>query len=105
ERSSNGTTEQENGVGHGLDRRRRPRGGEEIGRRRGTRPGARSRSRKGRTPRRRDQGAGGDAAFLAADLSSLAEVRGLAGTVRQTTDRLDLLINNAGIGSGGPQAT
>ena len=49
--------------------------------------------------------AGGDAAFLAADLSSLAEVRGLAGTVRQTTDRLDLLINNAGIGSGGPQAT
>jgi NAD(P)-dependent dehydrogenase (short-subunit alcohol dehydrogenase family) len=47
--------------------------------------------------------AGGSAEFLLADLSSLAEVRGLAGAVQQTTKRLDLLINNAGIGSGGPQ--
>jgi NAD(P)-dependent dehydrogenase (short-subunit alcohol dehydrogenase family) len=43
------------------------------------------------------------AEFLAADLSALAEVRRLAGAVRQTTQRLDLLINNAGIGSGGSQ--
>ncbi len=45
--------------------------------------------------------AGGSAAFLAADLASLAEVRRLAETVRATTDRLDLLINNAGIGTAG----
>lgn len=44
---------------------------------------------------------GGNAAFLAADLASLAEVRRLAETVRATTDRLDLLINNAGIGTAG----
>jgi NAD(P)-dependent dehydrogenase (short-subunit alcohol dehydrogenase family) len=42
---------------------------------------------------------------LAADLSALAEVRRLAGAVQQATMRLDLLINNAGIGSGGPQGT
>jgi NAD(P)-dependent dehydrogenase (short-subunit alcohol dehydrogenase family) len=44
----------------------------------------------------------GSAAFLPADFSSLAEVRRLAGTVRQDYDRLDILINNAGIGSGRP---
>ena len=49
--------------------------------------------------------AGGAADFLIADLSSLAEVRRLAGAVQQATARLDLLINNAGIGSGGPQGT
>src|SRR5258708_12082000 len=42
------------------------------------------------------------AAFLPADFSSLAEVRRLADTVRQECDRLDILINNAGIGSGRP---
>jgi NAD(P)-dependent dehydrogenase (short-subunit alcohol dehydrogenase family) len=45
--------------------------------------------------------AGGSATFLAADLASLAEVRRLADAVKQQTDRLDLLINNAGIGSVG----
>jgi len=45
--------------------------------------------------------AGGSATFLAADLASLAEVRRLAAAVKQQTDRLDLLINNAGIGSVG----
>ncbi len=45
--------------------------------------------------------AGGKASFLAADLSSLAEVRGLAEAVKKTTDRLELLINNAGIGTTG----
>ena len=49
--------------------------------------------------------AGGTAEFLAADLSSLAEVRRLADAVQKTTQRLDLLINNAGLGSGGSGAT
>lgn len=48
---------------------------------------------------------GGAAEFLQADLSSLAEVRRLADAVQKATKRLDLLINNAGIGSGGPQGT
>jgi NAD(P)-dependent dehydrogenase (short-subunit alcohol dehydrogenase family) len=48
---------------------------------------------------------GGKASFIAANLSSLEEVRGLAQSVLQRTDRLDLLINNAGIGGGGPEAT
>jgi NAD(P)-dependent dehydrogenase (short-subunit alcohol dehydrogenase family) len=47
---------------------------------------------------------GGTAEFLAADLAALAEVRRLAQAVRQTTARLDILINNAGIGTGGPGA-
>ena len=48
--------------------------------------------------------AGGTAEFLAADLSALAEVRRLAEAVQQRTDRLDVLINNAGIGTGGSGA-
>jgi NAD(P)-dependent dehydrogenase (short-subunit alcohol dehydrogenase family) len=43
----------------------------------------------------------GTATFLPADFSSLAEVRRLAGAVRERCARLDILINNAGIGSGG----
>ena len=43
----------------------------------------------------------GSAAFLPADFSSLAEVRRLAGVVCQSSERLNILINNAGIGSGG----
>ena len=43
----------------------------------------------------------GSAAFLPADFSSLADVRRLAEIVHQDYDRLDILINNAGIGSGG----
>jgi NAD(P)-dependent dehydrogenase (short-subunit alcohol dehydrogenase family) len=42
---------------------------------------------------------GGSAEFLAADLTSLAEVRGLADTVTRGQHRLDILINNAGIGT------
>ena len=45
--------------------------------------------------------AGGNATFLAADLASLAEVRRLADEVRKETNRLELLINNAGIGTVG----
>jgi NAD(P)-dependent dehydrogenase (short-subunit alcohol dehydrogenase family) len=47
---------------------------------------------------------GGEARFLQADLSSLDDVRALAAVVSQQTDRLDILINNAGIGSGAPGA-
>jgi NAD(P)-dependent dehydrogenase (short-subunit alcohol dehydrogenase family) len=45
--------------------------------------------------------AGGEALFLKADLASLADVRGLAEAVRRETDGLDVLINNAGIGTAG----
>ena len=45
--------------------------------------------------------AGGAATFLRADLASLAEVRRLADAVQDATDRLDILINNAGIGTAG----
>ncbi len=37
--------------------------------------------------------------FLRADLASLAEVRDLAAEVERETDRLDVLVNNAGIGA------
>jgi NAD(P)-dependent dehydrogenase (short-subunit alcohol dehydrogenase family) len=47
----------------------------------------------------------GTAMFLAADFSSLAEVRRLAGLVRENCQRLDILINNAGVGSGGAAET
>jgi NAD(P)-dependent dehydrogenase (short-subunit alcohol dehydrogenase family) len=50
------------------------------------------------------EGGGGRAEFLAADLSALAEVRRLAEAVKDRTDRLDILINNAGIGTGGAGA-
>jgi len=49
--------------------------------------------------------AGGAAEFFAADFAALAEVRRLAAAVSKTNDRLDLLINNAGIGSAGPRET
>jgi len=45
--------------------------------------------------------AGGRAAFYAADLSSLAAVRDLAERVLRAHPRLDVLVNNAGIGTGG----
>jgi NAD(P)-dependent dehydrogenase (short-subunit alcohol dehydrogenase family) len=47
--------------------------------------------------------AGGSAEFLAADLAALAEVRRFASAVERATGRIDILINNAGIGSGGAQ--
>ena len=45
--------------------------------------------------------AGGAATFLGADLASLAEVHRLAGALQGATDRLDILIGNAGIGTAG----
>jgi NAD(P)-dependent dehydrogenase (short-subunit alcohol dehydrogenase family) len=56
---------------------------------------------RGETLVREIEQAGGKASFLAADLSSLAEVRQLAEAVKKATDHLDLLINNAGIGTTG----
>jgi NAD(P)-dependent dehydrogenase (short-subunit alcohol dehydrogenase family) len=43
--------------------------------------------------------AGGDVRLHLADLASLADVRGLAGDIRNAHERLDVLVNNAGIGS------
>jgi NAD(P)-dependent dehydrogenase (short-subunit alcohol dehydrogenase family) len=48
---------------------------------------------------------GGAATFHVADLSALAEMRRLAGAVQATVNRLDILINNAGIGTAGPRQT
>jgi NAD(P)-dependent dehydrogenase (short-subunit alcohol dehydrogenase family) len=47
------------------------------------------------------EAAGGKAELLISDLSSLAEVRRLAEAVHARTDRLDILINNAGTGTAG----
>jgi NAD(P)-dependent dehydrogenase (short-subunit alcohol dehydrogenase family) len=44
---------------------------------------------------------GGKAAYYLADLSSLEEVRTLADAIERDHDRLDVLINNAGIGTSG----
>ena len=44
---------------------------------------------------------GGEALFLEADLASLAQVRKLADAVRRETDGIDVLVNNAGIGTAG----
>jgi NAD(P)-dependent dehydrogenase (short-subunit alcohol dehydrogenase family) len=46
------------------------------------------------------RGAGGSGAFYPADFSSLAEVRTLAEAVARDHGRLDVLVNNAGIGVG-----
>jgi NAD(P)-dependent dehydrogenase (short-subunit alcohol dehydrogenase family) len=40
--------------------------------------------------------------LVTADLAELAQVRRLASDVRERTDRLDVLVSNAGIGSGEP---
>lgn len=46
---------------------------------------------------------GGKASWYRADLSSLAETRALAEAVRADHPRLDVLVNNAGIGVDGPR--
>jgi len=43
----------------------------------------------------------GAATFYRADFAALAEVRGLADAINRDVSRIDVLINNAGIGSGG----
>lgn len=47
----------------------------------------------------------GSASLILADLGSMAQVRELAATVLRDYDRLDLLVNNAGIGRGADGAT
>ncbi len=42
------------------------------------------------------------ARFFAADFASLAEVEALASRIREEVGRLDLLVNNAGVGPGAP---
>jgi NAD(P)-dependent dehydrogenase (short-subunit alcohol dehydrogenase family) len=44
---------------------------------------------------------GSTAEFLAANFSEPSNVRELAGLVQRKAERLDILINNAGIGTGG----
>jgi NAD(P)-dependent dehydrogenase (short-subunit alcohol dehydrogenase family) len=48
---------------------------------------------------------GGSATFIAADPSSLSEVHALAATLSESLDRLDVLINNAGVVSQRRQVT
>lgn len=57
-------------------------------------------ARRGEDLVREIRARGGSARFHRADFSSLAQVRALAETVRGGHDRLHLLINNAGIGTG-----
>jgi NAD(P)-dependent dehydrogenase (short-subunit alcohol dehydrogenase family) len=51
------------------------------------------------------ENSGGTARFIQADLASLDQVRGMIDTVLRDYDRLDLLVNNAGIGRGPDGAT
>ena len=51
------------------------------------------------------EASGGTATFLAADLSALAAMLRLAGAAEATLERLDILINNVGIGTAGPRQT
>lgn len=48
------------------------------------------------------EAAGGSARFYAADFASLDAVRRLAAEIRRDYDRLDVLVNNAGVGPGAP---
>lgn len=59
---------------------------------------------RGREVVARIEAGGGRAHFIAADLSDLAQVGALADAVTEATRRLDLLVNNAGIGTGGAGA-
>lgn len=57
----------------------------------------------GRDPARLAEVAGASRRYVA-DLASLAQVRSLADQVRAENDRLDVLVNNAGVGFGAPGA-
>lgn len=59
-------------------------------------PGRGEAARREVAARAAASGLGGSAEVLYADLSAQAEVRALAGAVRDRVDRLDVLVNNAG---------
>ncbi len=62
----------------------------------------------GRDQRKLDEtvaGAPGDVRTLRADLSSTAQVKKLGRAVRRQSQRLDVLVNNAGVGFGAPDDT
>src|SRR5215211_6100219 len=88
---------------HRCDRRARSRAGRTPRRGRGRADPPRARRRPPGGGRRRDRGRGAGAArTVVADLADLDQVRRLAQDVRGATDRLDVLVSNAGIGSGEP---
>jgi len=58
---------------------------------------------RGREVAREIEEGPGDARFYRADLGSFAEVRNFARAILEDYDRLDVLINNAGIGSSSPE--
>lgn len=60
----------------------------------------RDRERGAEVVRRIEEEGVGSARFIRADLASFDEVRELARTIRADYDRLDVLVNNAGIGRG-----
>ena len=60
-------------------------------------------SGRGETLVREIREQGGEAHFARADFASLAQVRALAADVLEALPRLDLLINNAGVGPATPQ--
>jgi NAD(P)-dependent dehydrogenase (short-subunit alcohol dehydrogenase family) len=54
---------------------------------------------------RRDAGAGAEVETFIADLSELSQVRSLAAELHERWDRIDVLINNAGVNNAEPQPT
>jgi NAD(P)-dependent dehydrogenase (short-subunit alcohol dehydrogenase family) len=100
-----GKSEWKDGAHHRLDRRRWPHGRGKAGQRwLAFLVHGRDRGRGEQVVASINAGDGA-AEFLEADISALAEVQRLADAVQRTTQRLNLLINNAGIGSGGPHGT
>src|SRR5215472_9601794 len=91
--------ERKDRLSHRFDRRGRSAGGAPVSRSRRQRFNPRSQQRLEQI-----RAARGSAVFVPADFSSLNEVRRLADVVRQECDCIDVLINNAGIGSGGSAA-
>lgn len=60
---------------------------------------------RGREVVARIDASGGSAHFVRADFASLDDIRSMIATVRNEYDRIDVLVNNAGIGRGPDDAT
>jgi NAD(P)-dependent dehydrogenase (short-subunit alcohol dehydrogenase family) len=96
-------TGREDSTHHRVDRRRRPHG-RKAAREAGAHVLVHGRDReRGKRVVAEITDSGGTAEFLAADLAALSEVRRLASAVQARTGRLDILINNAGIGTAGAE--